>query len=95
MRKFTKYPSNYVKAYTKIKDCYFVICFNGGGTGRRYGYLGDAIKDLKAMIDNAIRNYGVEYVDFEDCFIAEEINGDEIGEVAYRAADDSYFSDYL
>ena len=91
MRKFTKYPSNYVCAYTKKYDCNFIVNFNGGGTGKRYTKLNIAISDLRDMIENTIAQSGEDSVDLEDCFVAEELGNDEIGEIAYRAADDSYF----
>lgn len=92
--KATRQEPYYRGGYTRQCDCYYIIFFNCGGTGKRYAYLADAKYALRTMIDATVEKYGADSVDLEDCFIVEELSNGESGKTAYLAVNDPYFNAY-
>jgi hypothetical protein len=84
----------YRGGYTRQYDCHYIVCFNCGGTGKRYTNLADAKYALRKMIDSTVKRYGTDSVDLEDCFIVEELSNGETGRTAYLAVNDPYFNAY-
>lgn len=88
MRKFTKYPSNYVKA---AKGGRTYTAFYNGEIFEVSSDCDALIKQLKAEIDEAIAAGDVEDIDFGECWV--ELNSDE--EVMYIADGDEDYVEYL
>lgn len=87
MRKFTKYPSNYVKASKGGRK--FTAVYNG----EIFDVSSDCdalIQQLKNEIDDAIANGDVGDIDFGECWVE-----DEAEEVMYIADGDDDYAEYL
>ena len=87
MRKFTKYPSNYVNA---SKGGRKYTSFYNGEILDVSSNCDSLIVQLKAEIDEAIADGDVEDIDFGECWIEDD---DE--EVMYIADGDSDYAEYL
>lgn len=87
MRKFTKYPSNYVKASKGSRT--YTAFYNG----EIFDVSSDCdvlIKQLKAEIDETIADGDAENIDFGECWVEDD---DE--EVMYIADGDSDYAEYI
>ena len=89
MRKFTKYPSGYIKA--SENDFSYLALFNDEILGV-FDDFDEAKAALKSEIDAAIAGGNADGVDFGECWI--ETN-DEDEEVMYIADGDDDYADYI
>jgi hypothetical protein len=89
MRKFTKYPSGYIKA--SKNDFSYLALFNGEIL-EVFNDFDEAKAALKSEIDSAIADGNADGVDFGECWI-ETNNYDE--EVMYIADGDDDYADYI
>lgn len=88
MRKFTKYPTNYVKA---SKGGRTYTAFYNGEIFEVSSDCDALIKQLKAEIDEAIASGNVAGIDFGECWV--ELDSNE--EVMYIADGDEDYVAYL
>lgn len=89
MRKFTKYPSGYIKA--SKNDFSYLALFNGEILDV-FNDFDEAKAALKSEIDAAIADGNADGVDFGECWI--ETN-DENEEIMYIADGDNDYADYI